>query len=205
MSNAQIREFHAAVIRWLPDLESRDMQFYIDDQKALARALQRLEQTDTVPQVQAPQILTPRPYPPVGEPFELTMPEPIIKGLEMPKNDGYGNWREWKFLGKEMRKSRTGLFMLVEVGAQPASPKAKVLREALKVHGSLIQGQWREAFKAAFPEPDGKGPIGIADPSWLYPRRDAGFPYVHTVGNSRFDWTGYGFNGCWRWLVGVRK
>lgn len=136
-------------------------------------------------------------YPEVGQIFTLTL-QPV-RGLEMVKNDGYGDWEKWRFVGTEIVETQTGQFKLVQVGYQP---NLEAVRRECEKQGSLPPGQWREAFKVMY-QPDRKGPIGFADPSWVRPLGLASFPYVGASGYSDFDWADDDRGDVWRWLVGV--
>ena len=135
-------------------------------------------------------------YPPDNVPFELAIPEPFT-GLQMVRRFGYDP-TGWKFNGTEIAASQKKKFMLVSIGYQPNFEAVKI---ALAKYGSTPPGQWLDAFKKAFPTPDGKGPIGVADSSWVDPDGDAGFPSVDSGGDADFSWTGDGFIAGWRWLV----
>ncbi|MDP2587789.1 MAG: hypothetical protein Q8P33_03380 [bacterium] len=204
MNTPQFREFSAAVIRWLPDLDSVIAQSWIDDQGALRDFLQGLDRggKSETPSVTVKEATIAQPkavYPSIGEVFELTL-EPV-KALEMVKSDGY-NPEGWQFRGKEITKPETRKFKLVQVGYCDSFEQ---LQKKLKKHGKSPQGQWREAYKKAFPEPDGQGPVGFADPSWLSPDRRARFPFVRTGGASVFFCADYGFHEYWRWVVEVES
>ncbi len=60
---------------------------------------------------------------------------------------------------------------------------------------------WCEAFKEMFPAPDGKGPVGVADPSWLDRSGWKHFPYLHQDGAYELWLAGDVFTEDWRWLV----
>lgn len=138
-----------------------------------------------------------------GVEFELTL-ETTIDPMEMLRSDGYDP-RKWKFIGSQV-VPQTRRFKLIRVGYCANLDK---VREKLATHGFIPEGQWREAFKKAFPTNDGKGPIGFADPSWVFPFGDVGFPVLYGHGkvwDSRFFcWAGNGRGGPWRWLVAVGK
>lgn len=137
-------------------------------------------------------------YPEIGQNFTFTL-QPI-GGLEMVKNDGYYDWEKWGFTGTEIDAVQTGQFKLVQVGYQP---NIEAIRRECEKQGVLIPGQWREAFKASYPQADGKGPVGFPDLSWVHPLGRAGFPCVNTRGDSVFDWADGALNDDWRWLVGM--
>lgn len=139
-------------------------------------------------------------YPLNGTVFTLTIVAPFT-GLEMVRRFGY-NPENWKFNGEEIAAPQTKQFMLVEIGSQP---NLEAVNKALAQHGVTPLGQWCAAFKEAYPQPDGIGPIGIAKSSWVDPLNSVNFPCVDTGGVSSFIWTVSGFEGDWRWLVEVQK
>ncbi len=138
-------------------------------------------------------------YPADDEVFELSI-EPFT-GLEMVRDDGFDNWHKWQFNGKEITERETKRFKLVPVGYQP---NFDAVKEKLAKHGTIPQGQWRKAFKKAYPKPDGKGPVGVADASWVNPSGGVGFPCVRGGGDEYFPWTGNGFLRSSAWLVEVK-
>ena len=144
---------------------------------------------------------TPQPtYPAVGEVFELMLDGDAHSPLEMVQRDGYSG--NWKHKGPVVKGRHTRRFKLVQVGY---CRNLDEVRQKLVAHGEIPEGQWREAFKAAYPNPDGKGPIGFADPSWLDSHDVASFPYVYSLGSSFFRWAVSDRSGRWRWLGAVGK
>ncbi|GEM_PF-1427146 len=141
-------------------------------------------------------------YPAVGEVFELTLDgdAPENQPLEMVRRDGYTG--DWRHKGPVVKGVETRRFKFVSVGY---CANWNELKQKLAEHGEIAPGQWREAFKKKYPTPDGNGPIGFPDASWAGPDGNAFFPCVDADGESDFDWTGDGWVGNWRWLVGVRK
>lgn len=134
--------------------------------------------------------------------FELTLDgdAPENQPLQIVRDCGYtGKWGhngpKVKGKGKQTRR-----FKLAQAGYQPNLDGVKA---ALPASGS-VEGQWIKAFKAAYPQPDGQGPIGIADASWVDPSGNARFPVVSTDGSPYFGWAGVGRDACWRWLVAVK-
>jgi len=133
-------------------------------------------------------------YPKDGEVFELSIKEPFT-GLQMVKDDGFtGNWQ---FTGQEIIEPQTKRFKLVSIGYQP---NFEAVKTELAKHGKIPQGQWRKAFKKAYPKTDGS-PIGVADASWVRSSGSVRFPYVYSDGDEYFYWPGHVFNDDWRWLV----
>lgn len=138
-------------------------------------------------------------YPAVGQTFELTL-QPV-RGKEMVRRFGYES-RGWEFRGKDIIVPQTRRFKLVQVNY---CRELEEIRTRLVEHGKVPEGQWITAFKAAYPEPDGLGPVGVADPSWVDPGGGASFPVVLTDGSLGFGWADGGRGARWRWLVEVSK
>ncbi len=143
-------------------------------------------------------------YPADGVEFELTLDfgSPEADPIQMVRSDGYGEPEKWQFTGTKLSGIQTRRFKLVRVS--PCCDLDEV-RQKLAQYGPVPEGQWREAFKAAFPNHDGNGPVGFADPSWVSPGGGVGFPLVFSVGGSGFGWTGSGRGEGWRWLVPASK
>lgn len=145
-------------------------------------------------------VVNPLTYPANGEIFTLTLngDDPANDPIEMVRTDGYDNPEQWKFTGKLIKGVQTRRFKLVSIGY--CKELVEVI-EKLKKHGEIPEGQWREALKKKFPKPDGKKPIGIADPSWVYPGGDVHFPFINSNGNSHFYWSCSAYGESWNWLV----
>ena len=141
-------------------------------------------------------------YPATGEIFELTLDgdDSENQPLEMVRRDGYSG--NWKHKGLVVKGRQTKRFKLVQVGY---CRNLDEVRQKLAAHGEIPEGQWREAFKASYPNHDGLGPVGIADPSWVNPNDNAYFPCVDSDGYSNFVWAAYDQNEHWRWPVVVSK
>ena len=139
-------------------------------------------------------------YPTEGKVFELTLDgdAPENQPIEMVKRDGYDNPESWKHTGLTVTGTQTRRFKLVSVGYCSTFDEVKA---KLAGQGTTPEGQWREAFKAAYPTPDCNGPIGVADGSWAGPGGRAHFPCVNARGGSDFRCLAYYFNQYWRWLV----
>lgn len=142
-------------------------------------------------------------YPKNGEVFELTLDGAAHDPLEMVRRCyGYTKeWRHWWHTGAKVVGIHTRRFELVSVGY---GIRLEEVRRKLEGKGEVPGGQWIQAFKQAYPEPDGKGPVGVADPAWV----DSAdgfvyFPYVDSYGNSYFCWAGHDFDKKWRWLVAL--
>lgn len=140
-------------------------------------------------------------YPQVGEVFELTFDgdAPENQPLEIVRYFGY-NPEGWKHKGLRVGGKQTCRFKLVQVGYCRNLDEVK---ERLKKYGKIPGGQWLKAFKMAYPQPDGNGPIGVADSSWVNPDGLARFPVVGSGGDLRFGWAGVARGDRWRWLVAV--
>ncbi|MBI4118766.1 MAG: hypothetical protein HY452_00705 [Parcubacteria group bacterium] len=144
-------------------------------------------------------------YPDDGVEFELTLnfDAPEADPIGMVRGDGYGEPEKWRFTGAKLYGIHTKRFKLVRVGYCCGPDE---VRERIAGYGPIPEGQWREAFKAAFPKPDGNGPVGFAGSSWVYPNGYAGFPIVYSDGLSCFfRWADGGLGGDWRWLVPASK
>lgn len=141
-------------------------------------------------------------YPAMGEIFELTLDGdvPEHQSLEMVRRDGYGG--KWRHDGPVVQGKQTRRFKLVQIGYCRTFDE---VLEKLAKYGKIPEGQWREAFRVAYPKPDGDGPIGIADFSWVNPHGYAHFPYVRADGHSYFHWADDDFYESWRWLVEVSE
>jgi hypothetical protein len=141
-------------------------------------------------------------YPKVGEVFELALDgdAPENQPLEIVRSFGY-NPEGWRHKGPKVAGKQTRRFKLVQVGY---CSNMDVVRERLKAHGENLEGQWMKAFKVAYPQPDGNGPVGVADASWVPPYGVANFPIVDTGGDPHFSWAGLARDAHWRWLVAVK-
>ena len=135
-----------------------------------------------------------------GVEFELTLDfgAPENDPIAMVRADGYSEPENWKYTGKKLSGIQTRSFKLVRVGY---CRNLDEVREKLAQYGPVPGGQWRGAFKAAFPKPDGNGPIGFADPSWVHPNGRVFFPFISSGGGSNFRWADFELDKSWRWLV----
>lgn len=142
-------------------------------------------------------------YPANGVIFELTLNFDATEAdpTQMVRVGGYGPSEKWRFVGKKMCGIQTRCFKLVQVGA---CRNFNEVLQNLAQYGEIV-GQSCAAFKVAFPKPDGNGPIGIADASWVDPDGKLCFPFVRSDGSSRFFWADIEFGGSWRWLVPASK
>jgi len=136
-------------------------------------------------------------HPEVGQVFELTLTEDQLDGEKMADNFGHNFASGWQYTGQKP-EATTGKFKLVQVGF---CNNLQEVAAKLKEHGDTPAGQWLQAFKAAYPDPDSKDPIGVADPSWVNPRGHVNFPFVVADGDANFFWTDSYLNRYWRWLV----
>ena len=145
-----------------------------------------------------------RVYPADGVEFELALDfdAPENDPIAMVRQDGYGSPEKWRFTGQKLSGVQTRRFKLERVGA---CGNLDEVRQKLAQYGEIPEGQWRQAFKVAYPQSDGNGPIGFADPSWVGPDGDVDFPCVGSDGGSLFDWAVIGLGEYWRWLVPASK
>ena len=135
-----------------------------------------------------------------GVEFELTLE--ATDPLEMVRLEG-GNSEGWSFRGSPI-VPQTSRFKLIR--ARDCWNLHEV-RVNLNKHGSIPGGQWREAFRKAFPQCDGKGPIGFADASWVNPTDCLFYPVLDGKSGA---WESYFcpvyFDTInWRWLVEISK
>ena len=208
MTRRQYREVIATVVRAVPfDLDYKHAQMIIgaksDFFDYMADALTEWLRLKLIQEIQKDKKVEGKSIPIDGEVFELTLDgdDPKNDPLEMVRSDGYHSGA-WKHRGKRISGVQTRQFWLACVGL---CANLDEVREKLKEHGKIPQGQWREAFKAKYPRPDGNGPIGIADPSWVDPDGDAYYPSVDSFGCSLFRWAGHDKGEDWRWLVEVSE
>jgi hypothetical protein len=138
-------------------------------------------------------------YPQLGEVFELTLDfdAPENEVMEMVEEFGY-NSAGWSHVGAKVTGQKTRRFKLVQVGYCSNTDKVRSKTAAL---GATPEGQWINAFKAAYPVPDGQGPIGIADDSWIGANGRGNYPYLLAVGLQHFNYGGHVRGEDWRWLV----
>lgn len=136
-------------------------------------------------------------YPAIGEVFKLTIngDAPENQPLQMVRDFGYTG--EWRHNGPKVEGKQTRRFKLAQACYQPNLDGVKSALPG----STAVEGQWIKAFKAAYPQPDGNGSIGIADASWFNPRDVARFPVVSTGGSLDFGWAGRDRGVYWRWLV----
>lgn len=136
-----------------------------------------------------------------GIEFELMLE--AVRGLDMAKSNGYDT-SNWRFKGEDIAESETRRFKLVSL---EYCPDLDEIRDKLTSSGQEpALGQAWGAFKKAFPQNNGKGPIGFPDPSWVDQRGIARFPTLRGHGNlwvPYLDWT-VGCYGDWHWLVEVK-
>lgn len=205
----QQNEVLVAVVRAMPQaLQEMDPKQLLASLEGHGQAIERglaemfaalLDGEETAAQGKStPFVVT---YPAVGEVFDLTLDgdAPEHQPLEMVRRDGYTG--KWEHRGPVVKGKQARRFKLVQIGYCPSFDEVR--RKLATEHGKIPEGQWREAFKAAYPKADGNGPVGVADSSWVNPNGNANFPYVNTDGNSNFNWTDDDFNENWRWLVEV--
>jgi hypothetical protein len=158
-------------------------------------------QDDGVPTQHSRAANTSPAYPRVGEVLELTLDfdAPANEPMEMVEEFGY-NSTGWSYVGTKVTGRQTRRFKLVQIGYCSNTDK---VRTKTAVLGATPEGQWINAFKAAYPVPDGQGPIGIADDSWIAADGRANYPYLLAVGFQHFNYGGHVRGEDWRWLVVV--
>lgn len=196
-----VREFHASVIAQLPDLCNEEMQWCIRNKGKLGGQLQAafywLKQLQDQYAEKSDFI---RNIPVEGMEFELTLD--IINPMQMVRDNGY-NAEGWKFTGKAVGPM-TRTFRLVRVGS---CVDLNEVRTRLAEYGPIPEGQWKNAFLKAFPNNDGKGAIGFADPSWI---THGGRACFNVLLPANGDWVSFfkfvdeAFDESWRWLVAVK-
>ncbi len=145
------------------------------------------------------------PVPADGVVFELTLNP--VSADKISAAYGYRP-KDWKYKGREIEETQTRRFKLVRMGFRG---NLHEIREKFgKRH--LPDGHWLEAFRLAFPQCDGKGSVGYADPSWTPADKDDGehdrFPVISEnkeKWHPGFRWTGTGHHDWeeqdFRWLV----
>jgi hypothetical protein len=140
------------------------------------------------------------PYPAIGAEFKL-----IIDGdardnqpLALVRRAGFANGC-WAHNGSSVEGRQTRPFNLVAINHNTFG----VVLDELMHHGRIPLGQWVIGFKAVFPKTDGKGPIGVADASWVGPDGQLYFPCIGRGGDITFHRATGAFGTNWRWLVGV--
>ncbi|MFA5736839.1 MAG: hypothetical protein WCX70_00530 [Candidatus Paceibacterota bacterium] len=139
----------------------------------------------------------------VNEIFELTIdgniPENTPEG--MIKNCKYCGFEleKWSHEGPTITGKKTKKFKLTQIGQQHDWTTTKTLLR--NKNGPTPEGQWLKAFKEAYPKSDYKGPIVVADASWIGLLDGKYFPYLSEGGLLVFSWVGASFGDRWRWLV----
>jgi hypothetical protein len=140
------------------------------------------------------------PYPENESVFELTIDGEARKNQPLGMVETvHGGSEGWKHRGEVVKGKQTRRFKLVYVGC--CANLDEVISKLL-VLGPIPEGQWIRAFHACFPQPDSKGPVGVADHSWVTPDGDLVFPSVNAEGELDFAWPRY-HRRHWRWLMGA--
>ena len=139
-----------------------------------------------------------------GEIFHLTADgdESRFNPLEMVSNSGYMDSKQWYFNGEPLDGITIRGFELAPLQGVDVLGDAISL---LSLEKRSVPGQFISAFRSQFPEPGKKGPIGIADASWIDAKGNARFPYIDTDGKIGFahveNLEQYG--NYWRWIVPI--
>jgi len=126
-----------------------------------------------------------------------------MQGLALVTAFGYSG--NWKFNGKPVTEPFTRRFKLESVGY--CANLDEVTRKCGK-KGRVPEGPWLQAFRLAYPNNDGQGPIGIADPSWVDPGGDVSFPVLDQGGfgwGPDFHWASSDRDGLWLLLIEVQR
>jgi hypothetical protein len=134
----------------------------------------------------------------IGEQFPLSMSQPA-DGLRVVHEFGYRT-RDWHFPGITVPKGAVGRFRLVTT--RGLCRNIPHVRTELSYFGSVPPGQWLLALLESFTT-DGKGPVGVADPSWRDPSGHHCFPMVDPYGRRGFRLGDTPRDKNWRWLVSV--
>lgn len=216
MTPGQYRELHGAVIRALPDMDHDQARAWVDDPGALKAFLTRmnfpLEQALSAAMPFTAPVAKPAsaskkptriPLPADGKLFQLTLDASLAEPMAMVRGDGYDP-TGWKFNGPALKGSQSGQFKLVRLGAVTSLADARAKAHAMSV--TLAEGQWREAFKAAYPNNDKAGPLAFGGEAteWVGPDSDRYFPVLREDGRawgSHFHWAGRDCGDGWCWLV----
>ena len=142
-------------------------------------------------------------YPNLGEVFKLTIDysHPNVQPLTMVKNYGYDP-AGWRYTGKTATGVVISKFQLVSVGL---CGNWRDLGGKLAAYGKNPGGLWIQAFKDAYPKPDGRGRVGIFDASWMNQGHFECFPCIYSSGDLYFSQVIRKFNKHWRWLVYAKK
>jgi len=141
-----------------------------------------------------------RPYPKVGEIFELGLDGDAVNNHVIAMVRRVGDPRGWAHNGPLVTGRAIRPHKLVEL--RPTLTFDEVLAELAR-YGKIPEGQWASAFKVTYPKTDGHGPIGIADASWWAPDGRINFPYIGRGGDLGFHRASGSFGANWRWIVGV--
>lgn len=201
MTPKQLRDLASVVVQLLPaDMPEEAADNWLDNPEQIRLYLDGMKDGPAV--LNSGRTIA-HPIPDLSEEFELTIDGDQADPVAMAQADGYDP-AAYEFSGRRVRGTQTRRFKLVRVGF--ASTLDQAIPELEKV-GRNPEGVWREAFLAEYPEPDGRGPIAIADPSWK--RRSDGFTIFPVIGVNGGQWL-RDFGGTisprrryWRYLVEV--
>jgi hypothetical protein len=155
-----------------------------------------------------------RPFPQVGEIFELTSSEDIT-GLGLVAAFGYDPFdpkiRDWGSFAEPVLAGTTSRFMLVSVGER--KDHVEHIADTCRERGGRIpSGCWLKVFNDTFSNSiSNKNPVGVPDASWH--RKSERFLRYFPIGRG-FYWApfreylnlvGSDRDKNWLWLVEVDK
>lgn len=140
-----------------------------------------------------------RSYPAIGEPFEIVFYGDYKGNQPLAIARRVGHCDGWEHDGPLIEGRVIRLLRLVALKSALAFDELRA--ELVRQYGKVPEGQWVSGFKATFPKTDGKGPIGIADASWVAPDGHFNFLCVGRGGDMEFHRASGAFGPGWRWIV----
>ncbi len=123
-------------------------------------------------------------YPKNDEIFQITLHGELRSNqpLGIVKKFGYPtDMIEWNYKGPIITDRLTRYMKLIQVGY---CKDLTTLQQRLSVYGPTPSGQWLEAFREAYPQHDGEGPVGVLDVSWIRAYSNPMFPCIFAVNYS---------------------
>lgn len=176
MFDKQTKKFCSAIVDALPEVSEDTMQGWIMNPKGLQKVLRDgLCPSEVVPNftVHVDRQQARRPFPAVGEVFELTANEQIT-GLDLLENFGY-NHECWGSTAETILAGTTRRFKLVPVGY--FSHLTDVLNACKGQGGKNTNGCWLKVFNEAFGA-HSQNSVGVPDISWVNSYGLVHFPAV---------------------------